>query len=75
VNPALKTKGLLMLYNPLKERITRTIQLPLYYTGLTQKATLYKEGKQIQTLQLNRELKAAFTFTLAPESYSWYTIQ
>ncbi len=75
VNPALKTRGLLMLYNPLKEKITRTVQLPLYYTGLTQKATLYKEGKQIQTLQLNRRLEAAFTFTLEPESYAWYTIE
>jgi hypothetical protein len=75
VNPALKTKGLLMLYNPLKEKITRTVQLPLYYTGLTQKATLYREGKQIQTLQLNRRLEAAFTFTLEPESYAWYTIE
>ena len=34
VNPKLKTKGLLMLYNPLKEKITRTVKLPLYYTGL-----------------------------------------
>jgi hypothetical protein len=64
-----------MLYNPLKKKITRTIQLPLYYTGLTQKATLYREGKQMQTLQLNRRLEAAFTFTLEPESYAWYTIE
>jgi hypothetical protein len=75
VNPALKTRGLLMLYNPLKKKITRTIQLPLYYAGLTQKATLYREGKQMETLQLNRRLEAAFTFTLEPESYAWYTIE
>lgn len=75
VNPTLKTKALLMLYNPLKKKITRTIQLPLYYTGLTQKATLYKEGKQVQTLQLNRRWEAVLTFTLEPESYAWYTIE
>ncbi len=64
-----------MLYNPLKEKITRTIQLPLYYTGLTQTATLSKEGKQKQAVRLNEKHEAAFTFTLEPESYTWYLIQ
>ncbi|MFT3704528.1 MAG: alpha-galactosidase [Agriterribacter sp.] len=75
VNPALKTKGLLMLYNPLKEKITRTINLPLYYTGLTQTAVIAKEGKANQPLKLNRNFEATFTFTLEPESYTWYTIE
>ena len=34
INPDLPQKGLVMLYNPLKETITRTIRLPLYYTCL-----------------------------------------
>lgn len=75
VNPALKTKGLLMLYNPLKEKITRTITLPLYYTGLTQTATLNKEGKHTQLLKLNRRYAIEFSFTLEPESYTWYTVE
>ncbi|PVD52168.1 alpha-galactosidase [Terrimonas sp.] len=75
VNPQLPTKGLIMLYNPLKEKITRTIQLPLYYTGLKQTATLSKEGKQKQAVQLNGKHEAEFTFALEPESYTWYTIQ
>ncbi|MFT3747304.1 MAG: alpha-galactosidase [Agriterribacter sp.] len=75
VNPQLPIKGLIMLYNPLKEKITRTIQLPLYYTGLTQTATLNKEGKQKQAVQLNEKHEAAFTFTLEPESYTWYLIK
>ena len=45
VNPQLKNKGLLMLYNPLKEKITRTIKVPLYYTGLATTARIMeKEG-------------------------------
>ena len=36
-----------MLYNPLKEKITRTIKLPLYYTGLTSEVKIgEKEGKK-----------------------------
>ena len=38
VNPNLKEKGLAMLYNPLKASILRKIELPLYYTGLTEVA-------------------------------------
>ncbi|MEJ0103453.1 MAG: hypothetical protein WDO19_13255 [Bacteroidota bacterium] len=34
INPQLKSKALIMLFNPLKESITRTIKLPLYYTGI-----------------------------------------
>ncbi|MCO5295789.1 MAG: hypothetical protein M9921_02935 [Fimbriimonadaceae bacterium] len=34
VNPALKEKGLLMVYNPLDRPVTRTLEVPLYYTGL-----------------------------------------
>ena len=34
-----------MLYNPLKEQITRNIKIPLYYTGLTTSATISEKGK------------------------------
>ena len=29
----LKQKGFLMVYNPTKEKIEKTINVPLYYTG------------------------------------------
>jgi len=44
VDPQQKNKGFLMLYNPTKERITRTINVPLYYTGLTSSATFKEKG-------------------------------
>ncbi|MDR2980838.1 MAG: hypothetical protein LBV12_01175, partial [Puniceicoccales bacterium] len=40
VNPQLKICGLAMFYNPLEQEITRTIKLPLYYTGLTNTANV-----------------------------------
>lgn len=75
VNPQLKTKGLIMLYNPLKEKITRTIKVPLYYTGLTQTAKISEKEKPAITLPLSREFDIMLTFTLEPESYTWYTIE
>jgi hypothetical protein len=43
VNPGLKEKGFVLLFNPLKENITRQLKLPLYYTGLHKTATLSDE--------------------------------
>ena len=75
VNPQLKTKGLMMLYNPLKEKITRTIKVPIYYTGLTSTAKVSEKNGPVKTLQLNRNYEIGLTFTIAPESYTWMVIQ
>ena len=75
VNPSLKQKGLIMLYNPTGEKITRTIRLPLYYTGLQQKAVVREKETNAKTYTLNRDYSINFTFTLLPESYSWYVIE
>ena len=75
VNPQLKTKGLLMLYNPLQEKITRTIKVPLYYTGLSTAATLHEKGGAAKNYTLNRNHEIDLTFTIAPESYTWFVIE
>jgi len=75
VNPQLKTKALIMLFNPLKETITRTIQLPLYYAGLTQAAMVIQEGSTAKKYTLNRNYEASFSFTIKAESYIWLTVE
>ena len=75
VNPALSTKGLLMLFNPLKQAITRTITVPLYYTGLTAAALVKEKEGAAKTYKLNRDYGIELTFTIAPETYTWYTIE
>lgn len=74
VNPQLPTKGLLVLYNPTKAPLTRTIQLPLYYTGLSTQAHIRPAGGQPATYQLARDYTVSFTFSLPAEGYSWYLI-
>ena len=64
VNPSLKTCGLAMLYNPLPEPITRTISLPLYYTGLTKNGLLRVGTGAPQTVPLTRDYHAAVTVQL-----------
>ena len=71
----LKTKGLLMLYNPLKEKITRTIKLPLYYTGLIDRVSIReKEGKPTEK-RLNRNYEIELSFSIEPGSYTWFVVE
>ena len=75
VDPALPQKGLMMLFNPTNETITRTIQLPLYYTGLKDKATIAAKGNTSKIYTMNRAYETSFSFTLAPGAYEWFTIE
>ncbi len=77
VDPRSKQKALGMLYNPTKEKITRTIPVPLYYTGLTTNATLAIKDDMTTAKKytLNRNHELMLTITIEPESYTWFTIQ
>lgn len=52
VNPRLKEKGLLMVYNPREEAVTRKLRIPLYYTGLTGSAKV-RTGRSTHTVKLD----------------------
>ncbi len=74
-NPLVKEKGLLMVFNPTDQQIKRTISVPLYYTGLTNKVSVReKEGKPKAYL-LNRGYEISLTISLQPYSYSWWVME
>jgi hypothetical protein len=75
VNPQLKTKGLLMLYNPLKEKITRIIKVPLYYTGATTIVSVSEQGGKKIEKKLDRKYEIELAVTIEPESYTWFVIE
>jgi hypothetical protein len=58
VNPALKERGLAMLYNPLDRDLSPSISLPLYYTGLTDAAMVRVGDAPPQRVALTRDYKA-----------------
>ena len=43
VNPDNKEKGMLLVFNPTSKTITKTLDIPLYYTGLTDTAEIRQE--------------------------------
>ncbi|UAY56969.1 alpha-galactosidase [Arachidicoccus terrestris] len=75
VNPSLTTKALVMLYNPLKEDITRTVTLPLYYSGLTRSAEVMVKANHPTKYMLNRDYEIKVTITIPAESNTWLTIK
>jgi hypothetical protein len=75
VNPSLPQKAMIVLFNPTKEKITRTIDIPLYYAGLNDKSVFREKGETSKTLPVPRDYNSRLTFTLEPESYSWYTVE
>jgi hypothetical protein len=75
LNPNLKNKGLVMLYNPLKENITRTFKLPLYYSGLSKEVNILVKGKNKITKTMDRNYQVQIECTIPAESYTWLLIQ
>jgi hypothetical protein len=74
-DPNLQQKGLVMLFNPTDQPITRTINLPLYYTGITKQASVI-DFKGVSTrYQLSRDYSIPFSFSLPANGYSWFLIE
>lgn len=75
VNPNLEEKGLAMLFNPLDHDITRTINLPLYYTGLTNSAQIRDGEGKSKKYKLNRDYSVDITITIPAGGYKWLVIE
>jgi len=75
VDPRGKEKGMLMVFNPLREPIERTIDVPLYYAGMSGIASV-SEGEGIaRTMKLSDRGVLKLKIRLEPESYGWFVIR
>lgn len=75
VDPAGKTTGLMMLFNPTDQPITRTIDVPLYYADARNKVIVREKGSKAQTLQVNRDYTLKMTVTIPAQGWSWWTLE
>lgn len=75
VNPTLKEKAFVLLYNPTKETITRTVSLPLYYTGLSKKATIREQSGKAIVYKLDRDYTVKVTVTIPAQSNTWLVVE
>jgi hypothetical protein len=75
VDPSGIEKGLLMLYNPLNESITRTINVPVYYTGLKDKVALAEQEGTSKTVAITRDYKIKLTVTIPANGYQYFILK
>ncbi|WP_245832549.1 hypothetical protein [Macellibacteroides fermentans] len=75
VNPNLKEKGFAMFYNPTDTVMVRTIQLPLYYSGLTQTARVREQEDKPVTYRLDRNYAIELKVTIPANGFTWYVIE
>jgi len=75
VNPKLKRKGMLVAYNPLKEEMNKIIKVPLYYTGLTDRAIVKIRDKNPETMTLNRDYSINLKVTIPANSMIWVVFE
>lgn len=75
VNPGGKEKGMLLVFNPLDTEVTKTIDLPLYYTGLTGTAKIRREEEASQSVKLDTNASAKLPVTLPAGGFTWFVIE
>jgi hypothetical protein len=75
VNPSGKEKGLLMVYNPLEREITRTLRIPLYYTGKISTASVSERGGKAETAKLDREYNIDLPVKVPAHGVTWFIVE
>ena len=74
VNPHLKEKALLMVFNPLDTPLRKSMRVPLYYSGLTDKVRISEHDGKPRTGQLDRSYTLDLPVNLAPQSVTWFVV-
>ena len=75
VNPQSKRKAFISVYNPLDIAIEREIEVPLYYTGLTNKAIVKEQDKNGKEYSLARDYSISLKIRIPAKGYNWYIIE
>jgi len=75
VNPLAKEKGMLVVFNPLDKPVTRNLKVNLYYTGLTDKASVHDGNEKLTTLPIARDYTIEIPVEVPANGMSWYVIE
>jgi hypothetical protein len=75
VNPALREKALLLVFNPTDREITETLTVPLYYAGLTGPARVREGEGKAREHPLDRLGAARIPVRVAPRGFAWFVVE
>ena len=75
VNPELKEKAIITVFNPTEQAITKEILIPLYYTGLKNSAMIYEQENSGKKYSLDSSGNAIVSISVPAESFNWYVVE
>jgi hypothetical protein len=75
VNPNLQEKGMAVVFNPLSDPVTRTIRLPLYYTGLRDVASIREQEGDSREFELGRDSYVEVEVAIPGQDMTWLVIE
>ncbi len=75
VNPKLETKGMLCVYNPLGNEVTRKLRVNLYYTGLMHRAELTSSEGPARIVELERDHSIEIEVKVPSNGMRWYAVR
>jgi hypothetical protein len=75
VNPRLSECGLAVFYNPLSQPIERRVRVPLYYTGLTNRAIVHWQDGNSEEVSLARDYSAEVNVKIPARGRTWMTLR
>ena len=75
VDPSGETKGLLMVYNPLDEPITRRLTLPLYYSGIRGKAKVQEQEGKTKTYRVDKNYSISLEISIPANGYNYFVLK
>ncbi len=75
VNPKLKEKGMLVVFNPLNEPATKKLRVNLYYTGLTDSARVREKDGAAKRFKLDRDFSIELPVQVGAQAMSWHVIE
>ncbi len=71
VNPQLQEKALAIVYNPLDHAVDRTLTLPLYYAGLTDRVLIRERDGKRRSFKLDRHYDVTVPVKIPAQGLTW----
>ena len=75
VDPTREEKALIMLFNPLDEPIKRSIEIPLYYTGLSNQAEVSEQYGPAEVYEIGNGNSITIDLEIPANYLTWLTVK
>jgi len=75
VNAQTREKALAMVFNPTDMEQHAELTLPLYYTGLTKRASIREQDGELHDHEISRDYKVTVPITLPAKGITWFVVE